>query len=272
MSLAPARFTIPLSLMLLSAALAAAAPRVSASRESDSDRDEDRVAIESAPATSTPTPAVMARSRLGISIQTLDGNLADALGLKPEQGALVTAVNADGPGSEAGLKRGDVILRVEDAVVKDAEGLIAALAKIKSGHEADLTVQRGIKTLELTVTPGRYLEPRTPKPGDDDDGDRVLPGRERLGLKVADPDNRLRRRYGIGPGDGVVVLSVEEGGRGQAAGLREGDFLLEADRHALNSTRELLAAVAHGRKRGRMALLVKRGDEVFYAAVRFTGA
>ena len=268
MSNATGRYRLPVSLFLFAGLLANAAPRIRSAADFEKDRDEDHPALETAP-----TAAMVARARLGISIQSLDGNLSEALGLKPEQGALITAVASEGPGAEAGLKRGDVIMRVDDAVVRDADGLVAALAKIKPGREADLTLQRGIKTLELTVTPGRFFVPPAGKRADAwDENEKNLPGRERLGLKVADPDRWLRRKYATGSGVGVVVLGVEEGSRAQTAGLREGDFLLEADRRGLSSTRELQAAVAYGRKRGRLALLVKRGDEVFYVAVRFTGA
>jgi serine protease Do len=208
----------------------------------------------------------VARARLGLSVQTVDGELADALGLRAEKGALVTAVLPGGPAEEAGVKRGDVILRVDDAVVRGADGLAAALASVKPGRETDLTLMRGIKTLELSITP-RRMPPAARAGGDDEDRDR--PQGERLGLKVADPDRWLRRRYGIGPGEGVVVLSVAAGSRAQAAGIQEGDLIVEADRRDIRSADDLLGAVSRGRKRGRLALLVRRGEDAFYAPIRF---
>lgn len=208
--------------------------------------------------------SALARARLGLSIQTVDADLAEALGLKSDRGALVTAVLPGSPGDEAGVKRGDLIVRVDDAVVRDADGLMAAMAKVKSGREADLTLWRGIRTLELTVTPRKAILPVPPRPDLDDD-----PSGDRLGLKVADPDKRLRRRYGLGSGSGVVVLEVMAGSRGEAAGLKEGDFIVEADRRGLAGASDLRAAAARGRQRGKLVLLVRRGDEVFYAVVRF---
>lgn len=208
----------------------------------------------------------LARARLGLSIQSVDADLAEALGLKSDRGALVTSVLPGAPGDEAGIKRGDLIVRVDDAVVRDAEGLMAALAKVKAGREADFTLWRGIRTLELTVTPGVAIvaPPRRP----DWDEDRDAPG-ARLGLKVSDPDKRLRRRYGIGSGAGVVVLEVAAGSRAEAAGIREGDFIVEADRRGLAGASDLQAAAARGRARGKLVLLVRRGDDFFYAPVRF---
>jgi serine protease Do len=79
----------------------------------------------------------------------------------------------------------------------------------------------------------------------------------------------LRRRYGIGPGEGVVVLSVAAGSRAQAAGIQEGDLIVEADRRDIRSADDLLGAVSRGRKRGKLVLLVRRGEDAFYAPIRF---
>lgn len=214
-----------------------------------------------------PVPAAaVARSRLGLSVQSVNAELADALNLRSDKGALVTAVLPGGPGEEAGLKRGDVILRVDDAVVRGADGLAAAFGSIKPGRETDLTLMRGIKTLELSITP-RSMPPAARVGGDEED--REMPRGERLGLKVADPDRWLRRRYGIGPGEGVVVLSVADGSRAQAAGVQEGDLIVEAERRELRSAGDLLAAVSHGRKRGKVLLLIRRGEDEFYVPIRF---
>jgi len=214
-----------------------------------------------------PLPAAaVARSRLGLSVQTVNAEIADALGLHADKGALVTAVLPGGPGEEAGLKRGDVILRVDDAVVRGADGLAAAFSAIKPGREIDLTLMRGIKTLELSITP-RSMPPAARVGGDEED--REMPRNERLGLKVADPDRWLRRRYGIGPGQGAVVLSVAEGSRAQVAGVQEGDLIVEANRRELRSTDDLLAAVSRGRKHGKVLLLVRRGEDEIYIPIRF---
>ena len=92
---------------------------------------------------------------------------------------------------------------------------------------------------------------------------------DRLGLKVADPDKELRRRYHTGSGEGVVVLGVESGSRAQAAGIKRGDFIVEAGNHPVVSADGLRDAVSKAKKKGKLVLRVKRGDEVFYAAVRF---
>ncbi len=254
------RFVLPLT--AVAALLGAAAPAQAAPARHDPEEavgyngDED----------GTAAPGAVARARLGLSVQSVNPDLAEALGLRSDKGAVVTAVLPGGPGEEAGVKRGDLILRVDDAVVRSAEGLAAAFSGVKPGRETDLTLMRGIKTLELSITP-RPMPPAAR--GSWDDEDRESPRGERLGVKVADPDRWLRRRYGIGPGKGVVVLSVAEGSRAQAAGIQEGDLIIEADRRDLRNSGELLSAVAHGRKRGKLLLGVRRGDDVLYVPIRF---
>lgn len=269
MSLAPGRMpkraslvrhTLPLA--SVAALLLAAAPAPAAPARHDAGDAVGYNGDEDGPA----APGAVARSRLGLSVQTVNPDLAEALGLHSDKGAVVTAVLPGGPGEEAGVKRGDLILRVDDAVIRSAEGLAAAFSGVKPGREADLTLMRGIKTLELSITP----RPMPPAPrGAWDDDDRESPRGERLGVKVADPDRWLRRRYGIGPGEGVIVLNVAEGSRAQAAGILEGDLIIEADRRGLRNANDLLSAVAHGRKRGKLLLAVRRGDDVLYVPIRF---
>jgi serine protease Do len=220
------------------------------------------------------------RGWLGISIQTVDHALAEAMDLKSEKGALITSVNKGSPGEAAGLRRGDIILRLDDVVIRDAAGLTSAVAEAKPGKEIDLTLMRGIKTLEVSVkvglkkeTPRVADEDRDEDDGNDGDGPGGLAGNpgssDRLGLKVADPDKELRRRYHTGTGEGVVVLGVEDGSRAQAAGIKRGDFIVEAANHPVVSAEGLQNAVSKAKKKGKLVLRVKRGDEVFYAAVRF---
>ncbi|MDQ3002280.1 MAG: Do family serine endopeptidase [Fibrobacterota bacterium] len=214
------------------------------------------------------------RGWLGISVQTVTESLVDAMDLKARKGALVTSVSKDGPGGAGGLKRGDVIVRLDDAEIKDADGLLDGVANLKPGKEVDLTLMRGIKTMEVTVKVGKKAEARAPREdsgteGGLDDADGGARPHDRIGLQIADPDKGLRRRYHTGQGTGVVVLGVEDGSRAEAAGLKEGDFIVEADNRDVGNTKELQSAVVKARKKGKLVLRVKRGDEVFYAAVRF---
>ncbi|MEO6094504.1 MAG: PDZ domain-containing protein [Fibrobacteria bacterium] len=65
------------------------------------------------------------------------------------------------------------------------------------------------------------------------------------------------------------MLEVEAGSKAQLAGLKRGDFIVEAGNRPVASRKVLLDAVAAGKKKGKLVLRVRRGEEVFFAAVRF---
>ncbi len=76
------------------------------------------------------------RGRIGVTIQSIDGQLADSFGLDRPRGALVTTVIKDGPSAKAGVQPGDVILTVNDHVVETSSELPAVVARIKPGNDA----------------------------------------------------------------------------------------------------------------------------------------
>ena len=84
-----------------------------------------------------------------MSVQDLTGDLAQQLGLEDTKGVVVAAVDPDGPASEAGIRRGDVILEVDRQEVKDTKSLQKALEK--SDERALMLVRRGDNQLYMTV-------------------------------------------------------------------------------------------------------------------------
>jgi len=225
------------------------------------------------------------RGWLGLSVQTLDAGLAAFLELRAREGALVTSVLRGGPAEAAGLKRGDLILSMDGKAIRDAGELVGRVAEAKPGRKVDLTLKRGIKTLEVTVGMGKKPADRDgiamengAGPGVDrgnagyesDSDETGAVGKPRIGLRVAEADGALRRRYRIGAGKGVVVLAVEPGGLGRGAGIQVGDLIVEANRRAVATPQDLKASAAKVRlENGKLLLLVKRGEETFYAGIRF---
>jgi serine protease Do len=97
-----------------------------------------------------PFAMVMGRSRLGVQVEGLDGQLAKYFGV--ETGALVRGVTEDSPAAKAGLKAGDVITAANGKPVKDAGDLLRALNDIENGKPVALSVTRDRKTLSLQAT------------------------------------------------------------------------------------------------------------------------
>lgn len=101
--------------------------------------------------------------RLGLSYQEISGQLARYFRLEDERGVLVAEVDEDGPAGRAGLKAGDVIVKLDGKAVRDGSDLRAALAGTQAGQQVGVQVWRDGQPLDLQVELGG--EPRRPRPG-----------------------------------------------------------------------------------------------------------
>jgi serine protease Do len=211
------------------------------------------------------------RGWLGVSIQSVSRDMAEALGLKvPEggavHGALIGDVVPDSPADKAGLKRGDLVTRMQGQDVKDANDLMNRVALLAPGTKADLTVIRGGKEQKITVTVGKRDEEKIAKQEGGANGGAVAA----LGLEAADVNEETRRQYRIGKRvkEGAVVTRVDPDGPAAEAGVREGDVIIEADRRKVASAADLDQAVADEGKDGKVLLLINRRGDTFFAMAR----
>jgi serine protease Do len=97
----------------------------------------------------------VARGFLGIQIQPVTPEVADAIGLKEPKGALIASLEANGPAVKSGLKRGDVVLSVDGESIKDAKDLTRRVGQRQPGAKAELKLWREGKEQALSVTLGR---------------------------------------------------------------------------------------------------------------------
>jgi serine protease Do len=178
------------------------------------------------------------RGWLGISIQSVSRDMAEALGQKvPEggivRGALIGDVVPDSPAEKAGLQRGDLVTRIDGAEVKDANDLMNRVALLIPGSKAELTVIRGGKERKITVSVGKRDEGKLSRQEGGASGGSVAA----LGLAAADLDDAARRQYRIGKRvkEGAVVTQVDQDGPAAGSGIREGDVIVEADRRKVAS-------------------------------------
>jgi serine protease Do len=197
-------------------------------------------------------------ARLGVEVQTLDQALADAFQLKIPKGALVAKVEPDSAAARAGLRVGDVILRLDGNPIVDAGQLSARVGAHAPGDEAALEIWRDGKALTVTVTIGADKPPSAVQ------ASALASPQGRLGLALRPLMQDERNQTGVSAG-GLVVEEAQ--GPAAEAGIQPGDIILSVDGTALQSAVQLSNIVERNiveRTDKSVALLIQRGtDRVF---------
>jgi len=192
------------------------------------------------------------RGRLGVHIQDLNPELAEAFGVKQTRGALVTKVVPDSPADKSGLKPGDVVIAVNGKRVKEGSDLRNTIGLLRVGQSVALTVLR--KNQQLTLN-AAIDKPRSVTV----DGGKLHPR-----LAGAQFSN-LPSDIGAELDGGVLVKEVKRGSPAWEVGLRDEDIVLSANRRRVSDTEQFAQAV-----KGADALLfnLRRGDSAFFIVIR----
>ena len=205
------------------------------------------------------------RGWIGVQIQPVNADIAESLGLKKAEGALVAEPQSDGPAAKAGIQSGDVITAVNGQPVKDARDLAKRIGGLAPGSNVKLTIIS--KGAEKTVSMNLGELPRDQKQAraKSDDGDTSGTQVPRLGLSLAPAGNVA----GAG-GDGVVVTQVDPDGPAAAQGFRTGDVILDVAGKKVTSPDEVRKAFADARSGGKRTVLlrVKSGENTRFLAVQ----
>jgi serine protease Do len=200
----------------------------------------------------------VSRGRLGVTIQELNQQLADSFGMKRPGGALVAAVEENGPAAKAGIKTGDVILKFNGHAIASSSELPAHVADVKPGTKATLEISRNGTSKEVEVTVG---ELKGEKIASADSHDQEH-GRLGLALRPLSPEERQQ----VGS-KGLVVEQAS--GPAARAGIQPGDLLLAVNGTPIQSVEQLRAMVAKSGKT--MALLIQRDDGKIFVPVDLGG-
>ena len=205
----------------------------------------------------------ISRGWLGVTIQDVDENAAKALGLKDAQGALIGSVLPDEPAAKAGLKAGDIIVRVGRDDIRNSTELLRSVADLKPGTDVKITVLRNGKEFSTTVKLGERASQGMRQGGAQEEGGTSL------GLTIRPLNKEDARSLQLPANtEGLVILSVQPGSPAQEAGLRPGDVIQSANLTPVVSVDELASIVRKdGRERGAVMLQVNRRGESFFVTV-----
>jgi len=208
------------------------------------------------------------RGWLGVHIQDVTKDMADALGLDDVAGALVTDV-PDGPAKKAGMKQGDVIVTFDGKHVANTRELVRMVADAEVGKTVRIVVFRGGKTVTLKVVLGRREEAEKKLVSSTKAKPETPSEKTVLGMTVRGLDANLRDQLGLGAeARGVVVMDVDQTSQAYEKGLRAGDLIVEAGQQPVASARDLAARIDAARAAGRKSILLlvrRNGDPRFVA-------
>ena len=207
------------------------------------------------------------RGWLGVRIQDVSEDVAEAMDLAAATGALVTDV-PDGPGKDAGIKAGDVIKVFDGSDVKDTRALVRIVGNSPVGKAVDVQVIREGEEVTLAVTLGRReTDEAQPVPVV---ADKAEPEEKTiLGMTVAVMTPALREQLGLADNaTGLVVKEVSEDSDAFEKGLRAGDLIVEAGQQKVEALSDLEDRISEAKDAGRKSFLMlirRQGDPRFLA-------
>lgn len=194
------------------------------------------------------------RGLMGIFVQHLTPEIAHAMGYSEEQqGALVSQVNEDSPAEAAGLKSGDIIIKINDTKITQATQVKTTISLLRVGSDVKIKVMRNGKVLDLKgiVTDIKQHEQKLQS---------TNPFLYGLALRNFEQESPLH-----GHVTGVQVVGSSENSAGWRAGLRPGDIIVAANRVATPTVEKL----QHEAKNAKEHLLVQvlRGTGALYVLI-----
>jgi serine protease Do len=201
------------------------------------------------------------RGRIGVQIQEVNAQFADAFGLDRPRGALVGQVIDGGPAARAGIKTGDVILSVDGNTVERSTQLPAVISAIKPGTDAKIEVWREGASKMLNVRVEEFKE-ETQKVANRPAEEPAKA--DKLGLSVRPLGAEERKNAAT---EGYLLVEDVDGPAAQA-GVRPGDVILGVNGKPVKSVAELRNATANAQKT--VAILLERAGTQHFVPIRIS--
>jgi len=203
------------------------------------------------------------RGWIGVKVQGVNEGIAESLGMKNVEGAIVDEAQVDGPAAKAGVESGDVITAVNGDAVKDSRDLAKKIGALAPGAQVSLSVQRKGEQKTLSITLGQMPNDHTQAKADtgtDESGSAV----PHLGLTLA-PAAAVS---GAG-GKGLVVTAVDPDGAAAEQGFQTGDVILDVGGKMVANVGDVRKALTEAKAHGKHDILmrVKTADTTRFVAL-----
>jgi len=204
------------------------------------------------------------RGWMGVQIQAVTADIADSLGLKKPEGALVDEPQAGSPAAKAGIRVGDVITAVDGKDVKDSRELARRIGTMAPGTSVKLAVLHNGETKTMSLTLGQLPDQRQANAGNEHGTPDNGTATPRLGLTLA-PANDV----GGAGNQGVAVTAVDPNGPAAEHGIKTGDVILDIAGKTVSKPEDVRQELASLNKDGKHTVLLrlKSGDATKFVAV-----
>ena len=200
------------------------------------------------------------RGWLGVRIQNLNSEVAEALGLESTDGALVTDV-PDGPAKEAGIKSGDVIIEFDGVIINDSSSLVKVVGDSDVGKDVSVLIWRDGNKKKVTVTLGRL---ETVQISDERNQRRTNKVNQYAGMSFTDLNDEIRKRFDLSDDTiGVVVIGINDDSPAAARGILAGDIIQKVDQVDIQNSAQILKLIEEAKNKDKSSILfLLRGDQM----------
>jgi len=210
----------------------------------------------------------VSRGRIGVQIDQVTKDVAEAIGLGKPTGALIRGVESGSPAEKAGVEAGDIITRFDGKVIEKHSDLPRLVGNIKPGTRSTMTVFRRGATREMAVTIAEVEPERTAQaaPAREEKPLASIAG-QALGLAISELTDEQKKELKL-KGGVKVDAATEAAAR---AGIREGDVIVAIANVEVASVKDFESAVAKVDRSKPVNVLVRRGEWAQYALIRPAG-
>jgi len=199
------------------------------------------------------------RGFIGIYMQDLTPELAEFFDMKTTNGVLVMDVTKDSPAEKAGIKKDDIIIRVNNRNVSDSQDVRNIIGFTAPGTEIEMVALRNGKEQKFKIVVAAR---------DQSELAQTSPVGKKFGLTVQTIDREIARQQNLTEGEGVLITEVEPGSVAENAGLQPNMVIFSVNRKPTNSVAEFNEAIKESEQTKRAMLLVRTGRFSQYVLLR----
>ncbi len=218
------------------------------------------------------TKGTVERGWIGLKIQPNSSDIADSLALTGQAGIVVSSVTVDSPAAKAGIKAGDIILKLNGKAVEDVRFFSRAVAETAPSTEIALTIWRDKSPLEQKILVEKMPEETNNTSGKQK---KILPPQETvydaLGLNLADLTPDILDQYHLSNQvRGVVIEDIKIGSDAESKGLRKGNLITQIDKKDIFDMNDVRTYVEEAKQENNrpVLLLIEENGVPHYVAVK----